>query len=571
MKRLMQTVNRFTHLFSKKPPNRMQLLLLYRYISLGLSSLFFYLFGPESPFIFNVVVIGTLFFAALILTDLQKRYEGNHNALKTVVMVEIIGLTLLLIPTGGISSVFIWYALNPVLVAAFFLTPKFCFAVLTIYLSSATFITHNLFQFDLLIIIQENSYFYLVCLLITLLARLFSGLANDLDSKAFLLKIQQNELLEVNAELAETNKKYEETLEHILSLYHLVDTFSSNKNPEKLIHEINKSLMSCTQSTESFFWLTDVHHQNSYLANSTKNPVLEIDLRKEWNDLRGTKEPFIYQINNQQFLMKIIRTSTNVGVLGVKATGYAEGSLLGRTFEYIANLSEIMLERIHMDQMAGQMLVVEEQNRIANEIHDSVSQRLFGIVYSLHNLEVKNKNSPNNELNEEFKFIAQSASTTIKELRAAIYQLSSVKNGGKPFYVRLKTYLDEYAKLNDIHINYQITGNETLLSDELKNALYRIICEACGNSVRHGKCSTIELELSVMENQTVLAIKDDGLGIIQQSIGLNEEKGIGLLNIKRLVSTFSGTFSIDGKTMQGTELIIAIPTIKTLKEEEVAG
>jgi len=521
--------------------------------------------------LFNVEIIGSLFIAAWVVTALQKKYVGSTKALQTIVLVEIIGLTLLLIPTGGISSAFIWYALSPVLVAAFFLTPFYTFAVLTIYLSGATWITQSFFQMDFLIIIQENSYFFLVCILITLLVRLFSRLVIDLDAKAFHLKIQQTELLKKNTESTKANRKYEKTLEHILSLYHLVDTFSYKTSPEKLIHEINKSLMDCTQSTESFFWLTGNPPHKSHLANSTSNTVLEKDLKREWNNVRETKEPFMYTINNQLFLMKTIRTSTNVGLLGVKPTSYGAGSLVSRTFEYLADLSEIMLERIHMDHMAGQMLIVEEQNRIANEIHDSVSQRLFGIVYSLHSLQVKNNSSENDELNQEFKFLEQSANTSIKELRAVIYRLSSVKNGEQPFYVRLKTYLEEYAKLNDIQITHQIMGDETLISDELKSALYRIICEACGNSVRHGKCSTIELNLSVGENKTVLSIQDNGLGITSQPVGLIKEKGIGLLNIERLVSAFSGTCSIDGTTRQGTELIIEIPTVHTLKEEEVAG
>ena len=82
-----------------------------------------------------------------------------------------------------------------------------------------------------------------------------------------------------------------------------------------------------------------------------------------------------------------------------------------------------MLERIHMDQMMDQMIVIEEQNRIANEIHDSVSQRLFGIVYSLHSLQAKSQNITREELNQEYQFLSQSANTTIKELRAAIYRL----------------------------------------------------------------------------------------------------------------------------------------------------
>ncbi|MFD1929283.1 sensor histidine kinase [Sporosarcina siberiensis] len=567
----MQMVNHFTHELSKKPPGRMQYLLLYRVLSLGLSCLFFYLFGPTSSILFYATIIGSLVIVGWVVTKVQKKYEGNTKALQAIVMAELIGLTLLLIPTGGISSVFIWYALNPVLVAALFLSPVYCYAMLAIFLGTATWITQNVFQTDLLTIVQNNSYFYLVCILITLLVRLFSRLAMDLDAKAMYLKKQQKELLKINTESIKANMKYEERLEHILSLYHVVDTLSSNKNPEKLIYEINKTLMKCTQSTESFVWLTDSNHQKSHLANSTNNPDLEQGLKKEWHVLRGTKEAFIYTIHNQVFLMKVIRTSTNVGVLGVKSTSFGAGSLVGRTFEYIADLSEIMLERIHMDHMAGQMLVVEEQNRIANEIHDSVSQRLFGIVYSLHNLGVKNNQSANSEMNQEFKFLEQSANTTIKELRAAIYQLSSIKNGENSFYMRLKTYLDEYAKLYDIQINHQMIGNELLISDELQNALYRIVCEACGNAVRHGKCTTIELNLSVLENKTILAIQDDGLGITQQPLGLIKEKGIGLLNIERLVSAFSGTFSIDGTTRQGTELIIEIPALKALKEEEVAG
>ena len=496
----MQTVNRFYRFMN--PSSKMRLLLLYRTISLALTSLFFYLLGSQSPFIFNAGVIVSLCIAAWILTDLQKRYVENTKILKTIVLAETLGLTLLLIPTGGISSPFIWYALNPVLVAAVFLTPLFCLGALTFYLGSATLIAYHLFHIDIVMILQEKSYFYLVCLLTTLLVWLFSGLMKELDSKASLLNEQQEKLLLVNKKLTKTNEKYEETLDHIMSLYHLMDNFSSKNSPQKLIQEITTSLLKCTQSDSAFFWLTDLNRQNSLIANSTNNTVLETELRKEWNNFRGKREPFTGTIDNEFYWMKIIRTSNNVGVLGIKISSNNETEktfLLNRTFEFIAELSEIMLERIHMDQMMGQMLVIEEQNRIANEIHDSVSQRLFGIVYSLHSLQAKSQNITKEELNQEYKFLSQSANTTIKELRAAIYRLSSVKNKERPFLVHLKTYLDEYARLNDITIDYEITGDETLISNNLKSALYRIICEACGNSVRHGKCNVIELKLSISE------------------------------------------------------------------------
>ena len=204
-------------------------------------------------------------YCSMDLTDLQKRYVENTKILKTIVLAETLGLTLLLIPTGGISSPFIWYALNPVLVAAVFLTPLFCLGALTFYLGSATLIAYHLFHIDIVMILQEKSYFYLVCLLTTLLVWLFSGLMKELDSKASLLNEQQEKLLLVNKHLTKMNEKYEETLEHIMSLYHLMDKFSSKKSPQKLIQEITTSLLKCTQSDSAFFWLTDLNRQNSLL------------------------------------------------------------------------------------------------------------------------------------------------------------------------------------------------------------------------------------------------------------------------------------------------------------------
>jgi two-component system, NarL family, sensor histidine kinase LiaS len=558
----MQEGSRFYLFPRKNPSSKVGLVFLYRFISLVLTS-FFYLLGTQSPLLFKIIVVVSLGIAALIITDLQKKYLGNHAILKSTVLVETIGLTLLLAPTGGISSPFIWYALNPVLVAATFLTPLFCWGALTFYLGSATIIAYYLFHIDKMAsFLKEKSYFYLVCLLITLLVRLFSGLTKELDAKATQLKVQQEELLQVNMALTETNQKYRQTLEHVMSLYHLMESFSSEKSPEKLMKEITSSLIKCTQTDAAFFWLTNQNHQNSHIANATNNNHIEMDLKKEWNHLRGKRHAFVGKLNHELYWMKIIRTSNNIGVLGVKVSSSNEARktfLLNRPFEFLAELSEIMLERIYMDHIMDQMAVIEEQNRIANEIHDSVSQRLFGIVCALHSLQVKSRNMTMEELNLEYLFLSQSANTTIKELRSAIYRLSSVKKGEEPFLVRLKKYLEEYGKLNDVRVDYQITGDEALITDKLKQALYRIICEACGNAVRHGGSNVIELKLSLLNEKTVLVIRDEGIGIHSHYNEGKNEKGIGLFNMQSIVSSFSGSFSINGVHGLGTEIKIEIP------------
>ncbi|QUG40577.1 hypothetical protein KD050_14895 [Psychrobacillus sp. INOP01] len=559
----MRRANLVYTFLNKNPSSNLNLLFLYRYISLLLTS-FFYLFGPQPSLAFKAGVVVSLGVAAWVLTDLQRRYLEYTNLVKLIVLIETLGVTLLLIPTGGISSPFIWYALNPILVAATLLTPRFSWGTLTFYLATATFIANQ--SDSIIVVLEDISYFYLVCILITLLASLFSGLTKELQE-------QQEELLEVNGKLANTNEKYQETLEHIMSLYHMLENFSSNKNPKKLAEVMTMTLMKCLQKDTAFFWVTDRAFQKSYISNETTNRSLEMELTNDWEHLRKQKGAFTRKYHNQQYWMKIIRTTEYIGVIGVNdsiKTEVKNTFLLHRTFEFLAELSEMMLERIHMDHMMDQLAISEEQNRIANEMHDSVSQRLFGIVYSLHSLRVKSQNISTKELEQEFEFLSQTANATMKELRASIYRLSTVKKGEKPFLVLIENYLVEYAKLNDIRIVYDITGDESTITANTKNGLYRIICEASGNAVRHGKCTVIEVTLALEAERTYLIIKDNGIGI-QTKTGSMKEQGIGISNMQNIVHSLGGTFEIGTPYKMGTTIQIDIPHIKMHKKQEVFG
>lgn len=219
--------------------------------------------------------------------------------------------------------------------------------------------------------------------------------------------------------------------------------------------------------------------------------------------------------------------------------------------------------------MKNETMMIDERNRIANEIHDTVSPRLFGIVYALHDLQSKSSGMTTEELNAELTFLAQSANATLKELRTAIYRLNSEKNEEASFFVYIKKYLDEYVRLYGIQIDCQLIGDETAISALLKQALYRIICEACGNAVRHGRCSEIKVQLTLLEEKTILRVQDNGIGIDMNRYENIPEKGIGLLNMQHLITSFAGIFTINGEKNRGTEIQIEIPSETLLKKEKV--
>lgn len=126
--RLISYIKGLTNKFyiKEKGINTKDILYLYRYLSWFSTSLFYYFTQSNAPIVFKLGVIVTLFGAAKILTDSYVKFSNKHRMLETAILIETIGITLLLIPTGGLDSSFIWYALNPVLVAASFLPWYFC-------------------------------------------------------------------------------------------------------------------------------------------------------------------------------------------------------------------------------------------------------------------------------------------------------------------------------------------------------------------------------------------------------------------------------------------------------------
>ena len=568
----MQWTSQLINFLTMNPSNKVHLVLLYRYISLALTTGFFLFAPPQAPLFFKMGVVISLVIATWILTDLQKRYRGSSKVLRSIILTETIGLTLLLIPTGGIESPFIWYAFNPVLTAASLLTPVFCWVILTFYLSSATLIAHLLYRPDQLMeTFINNSYIYLVCLLTTSLVMLFSGLTKELDEKAAALNSQQEQLLVMNRKLSTANEMYKTTLEHIMSIYHLMDHFSVKKRPDSLTLEITNALIKCTQKQAAFFWLMDVKTHTIYLENKTGYSHLSDHLDKVWQDIQYEKNPFYTIIEEKHYWIKTIKTSAYIGVQGIQINGIEEVEntfLLKRTFEFIAELGEFMLEKLYIDEIMDQLIITEEQNRIANEIHDNVSQKLFSMVYFLHNLQKKSQTISKEELNEEFRFLAGVANSTLKELRAAIYRLSSIKKEEKSFLTQVRNYLEEYAKLNDITIHYQIVGDESYISSSIKPDLFRMIYEGCSNAVRHGKCTTIDIQFTLAKGKIGIAICDDGIGFTA-SQQQRQEKGIGLINMQHIAQSFGGSFSIKNREKKGTAIHIVLPHHSVQEKSEV--
>ena len=222
-------------------------------------------------------------------------------------------------------------------------------------------------------------------------------------------------------------------------------------------------------------------------------------------------------------------------------------------------------------QIESKRLLIEERNRIAEELHDRVSQHLFGIIYAIHSMKCGWKDMTDEQKLEQMKEIQEAASSASGELRSTIHSLSSSKSGKAPWLGIIKSHLANQAKLNGISIDFQAAKSCSLLSINHQKALYRIILEGVGNAIRHGESSCVRVDLSLKQGAVKLMIEDNGFGFDVRSKMNKTNTGFGLNNMNALAVSLGGTFDIESKVGGGTRILLWLPLADIVNANEATS
>lgn len=559
----------------KGATEEVKVLYLYRYISLIITS-FFYLIGrSEASFTSRIIVIVCLSMASTVLSYIYIKYQGEKNVVKVLIIIETIGNTLVLIPTGGLSSPYLWYSLNTVLVTAYYFNMVFCALNVFFYLACSAGISFLGFtnqQNDVAAadILLYNSNLVLSFILIAVAVQLLIALTKKLN-------IERKAIFEVNNQLMDANKRIQGSIEYVMSLYQVVYSLINIRNKSRLINTILYYTKEITKASATFFYLLSDKKDNELETNEdisleTKTIILE-EIKKQLETIvKSSNTPVDLNIDNRVFKVIIAKSESKIyGVLGIELNRGNKDALYVETIsqlKFLSSLISIVLERLALEEINEGLLIAEEQNRIAREIHDSVCQRIFAINCMVHTLKQKCDKVSFDELKKEFDFIGLSLNKANKELRTTIYDLSLKGKQSTSFREEIENYIREIAKLNGISISFKMSGNQELLDQNLKKAVYRIISESIGNSARHGKCNKVQIILHVLKEFINLQIDDDGIGFDMET----RTKGLGIQNMFDIVNYSNGQISIESLPGKGTSISILIPNkilVENIKGEVI--
>ena len=546
--------------------DRKTIVCIYRFLSLIITSVFYLTGPPQASLIFKIGVVVTVIISAKIVTDLYIKHIDYPVILKTIVLVETLGIALLLIPTGGLDSPFLWYALNPVLVAGSFLSSYFSLINMFFCVTCSSVITYRLFNINnsgFLETVYEKADILLVFLLITLVVRLLSIFIKQLEIQAEVLQVQ-------GEELKRKNDKIKSTMARLMDLYRVVETFNTMDSLDNITKSFVDYTVKLTDTDLAFCWLAPGPGKEAEVIFSQEvNCQYMINFKNkllaEWDKLQQTTQVQKLFLDKETFYISVVRTpSKYYGILGFQELSNEVVTIEEniRHLSFLAELSSIILERLYLQKTTEDLLIAEEQNRIANEIHDKVSQRLFSISSSLYYLDLKWDELSEKILKERLHLTRVTANEALQELRSSIYRLSARKKGEKDFFTaNLRAYLENMAKLNEIKVNVNIIGNEDLLSVSHKKAIYRIIYEATGNAIRHGRCKKITVNLFIDAKEARLLVKDNGVGFkYNDSVSVN--RGLGITNMGNLAISAGGKLNLYSEPGKGTEVRVVFPLNK---------
>ncbi len=247
-----------------------------------------------------------------------------------------------------------------------------------------------------------------------------------------------------------------------------------------------------------------------------------------------------------------------LGVLNVASMDWRELSPDDlRLLHTVGDLLSMAIERARLFDQSVQLGIMEERNRLAREIHDTLAQQIAGIALQLETADALLEGSANHERVQ--RIIGQTlalARSSLEDARRSVLDLRTASLEGHTLAAALAVLVDEVALRANLHTDIDIADAGTPLPPRVESGIYRIAQEALTNVRRHAQAQNLSLELTIMPDWVKLFIKDDGCGFDAEQI---PQGHFGLLGLKERVKLLGGELYLCSTPGFGTEIKVKIP------------
>lgn len=224
-------------------------------------------------------------------------------------------------------------------------------------------------------------------------------------------------------------------------------------------------------------------------------------------------------------------------------------------------------------QAAARLATIEERNRLAREIHDTLAQGLAAITLQLETADALTEQRPE-RAHEAIRRALALARANLEEARRSVIDLRAASLQNRTLPEALRDLAGE-AQRDGIEVVYQYMPEDfPLLSPRLETSVYRIAQEALTNVKKHAQASQVKLRLSLEDDELCLYVYDNGQGFqVDETMDNQARFGaqaghFGLTGMNERVKLLGGTLCIDSTPGLGTCLVACVPLEKDGRSDD---
>jgi len=222
----------------------------------------------------------------------------------------------------------------------------------------------------------------------------------------------------------------------------------------------------------------------------------------------------------------------------------------------IVALIRDLTERKNAEEAGRELAVLEERNRLARELHDSIVQSLYTMTLFAE-AGVRNANAGDSERGTQYmERIGETSQQVLKEMRLLVFELRPLALEQDGMVGALSQRLDAVERRAgvDAHLVFE---EPLSLPSRTEEELYRVVQEALNNSLKHSAATQLSISISTGNGLVSVDVEDDGVGfdtgLVQQS------GGMGLRNMQDRMDRLGGSFTIVSSPDQGAKLHFQAP------------
>ena len=250
-----------------------------------------------------------------------------------------------------------------------------------------------------------------------------------------------------------------------------------------------------------------------------------------------------------------------IGILLVDLDGREEDAAECTTLRTISEHTAVSIGMMQTRQRrARESAVQEERARLALDLHDTVSQSLFGLVFALQACTRMLPDDPQ-AIEPELRWALRTAEEVRRTIRATVRDLWPEELTAEQFEADLRVYAADVLGAAELDLVFDIRGDFGALSPPVRRSLYRICQEGLANIVHHAAAQSSRICVDVSDGRAQSIIRDDGRGFEPQAVLAqpHNEHHFGLRGMRERAAALGGTCRIYSQPNAGTSIVIDLP------------